>query len=86
MPINYLVGKLVDCARCGRDHKGIMLRPLERPIAMEDGTLVFTHWAPCPANGDPIVQRIIEPDREYDDCLHCGRVPFDHVCTWKDGF
>jgi hypothetical protein len=33
-------------------------------------------------------ERIVKtpPPREYDDCLHCGCVPIDHVCTWKNGF
>jgi hypothetical protein len=36
----------------------IVWRKLERPI--DDATIVWTHWAPCPTNGDPILMRITE--------------------------
>lgn len=44
------------CARCGGDHNEIQWETLERPIVDEDGT-TWTEWAPCPANGQPILSR-----------------------------
>lgn len=48
------VVKLRGCARCGGTHEGLMFRPLERPVA-RDGDEIATHWAACPANGEPIL-------------------------------
>lgn len=45
------------CARCGRDHHGLRFRLLDRP--MEDGADAYTHWAPCPTNGQPVVLRVM---------------------------
>jgi hypothetical protein len=44
------------CARCGLDHKEIEWKHFTRPIEDEDGT-VWTMWAPCPTNGEPILMR-----------------------------
>lgn len=44
----------VGCARClGRGHDNITFVPLTHPVAA--GEYLFTHWAPCPANGEPIL-------------------------------
>lgn len=52
------MSRLLGCARCGGDHEVTWLE-LERPIGAEDGLGDFTHWAPCPVNGDPILWRRI---------------------------
>ena len=45
---------LVTCARCQGDHdERIDWKPLTHPV--DD----FTHWAPCPANGEPILCKFI---------------------------
>lgn len=45
---------LHGCARCDGDgHPGIEFQPLTRPIEAEG--VAFTHWAPCPSTGEPIV-------------------------------
>jgi hypothetical protein len=43
------------CARCdvADAHKGITYEPLFLPITIAGTT--FTHWAPCPVNGQPIL-------------------------------
>ncbi len=47
------IEKLANCARCGFDHdKPITFKMLKRPMGD------FTHWAPCPNNGDPIILKI----------------------------
>lgn len=45
-----------SCARCGGDHDNVQWEQLQRPIVDDDGT-AWTHWAPCPTNGQPILQR-----------------------------
>lgn len=40
---------VLECPRCGGAHKDLRFEPLSR---MTD---VWTHWAPCPANGQPIM-------------------------------
>lgn len=47
--------KVVGCARCGGDHD-VTPRKLVQPFAPpECAPVVWTHWAPCPTNGDPIM-------------------------------
>jgi len=57
---------LIGCARChGEGHENITWQPLTFPVPDTDGT-EWTHWAPCPTNGEPILMRIQQVDRE--DC------------------
>jgi hypothetical protein len=35
--------------------------PLAHPVELDDGT-AFTHWAPCPTNGEPILLLIRKKD------------------------
>lgn len=46
-----------NCARCGGDHNEIQWEKLERPILDEADGIEWTHWAPCPKNGQPILMR-----------------------------
>lgn len=44
------------CSRCGGDHRAVEFRPLAQPFAPpEAGGLAWTHWAPCPTNGEPML-------------------------------
>lgn len=45
---------VIGCARCGQDHEPLDFKAFERPVVDQDGT-TWTHWAPCPTNGDPIL-------------------------------
>lgn len=44
---------LHHCARCSMDHNDMHWLPLDHHIDDSDGTK-WTHWALCPANGQPI--------------------------------
>ncbi len=47
---------VVACARCGDDHRAVRFEPMARPFApAEAAPIVWSHWAPCPANGQPIM-------------------------------
>ena len=37
------------CARCNGDHDDLEFRPFDLPARK------FTHWAPCPTNGEPVL-------------------------------
>lgn len=53
-----LVTDLVGCARChGDGHERLTFRKLTRPVEAEPGirAYTFTHWATCPATGEPIL-------------------------------
>lgn len=46
------------CARChGDGHEDLVFQPLTHPFTAEPGVsaYTFTHWAPCPTNGEPIL-------------------------------
>lgn len=45
------------CARCGGDHPNLTFERLDRHV---DGDPPMTHWASCPATGEPILMRIAE--------------------------
>jgi hypothetical protein len=45
------------CARCGGDHDQVRFQRMARAFAPpEAAPIVWQHWAPCPTNGDPIMQ------------------------------
>lgn len=46
-----------SCARCGEDHSDLVFKPFTHPIETHTRVL-FTHFAPCPTNGEPIVMEI----------------------------
>lgn len=46
------------CARCdGEGHRGMVFKRLTHPVE-RNGEITYTHWAPCPANGEPILLEI----------------------------
>jgi len=48
---------VVSCSRCGGDHRAVRFEPMARPFApAEAAPIVWTRWAPCPTNGQPILQ------------------------------
>ena len=53
------------CARCGGEHEAIEVKALTRPGEP------YTHWATCPANGEPILVAFIPDDEmdEFEDAL-----------------
>lgn len=60
-----ILKKVVNCARCDGTHENLEAKELERPmdpgIVNYDGsTMVWTHWAKCPTNGDPIMVMVTE--------------------------
>lgn len=52
---NITLTRLVGCARChGEGHDDITFKPLKHPVS-QDGKVRYTHWAPCPTTGEPIL-------------------------------
>ena len=65
MPGEHVPGEHVTdlngCARChGDGHEGLVFKPLEHAVEDADGE--YTHWAPCPTNGEPILMRFQDKD------------------------
>lgn len=63
--------QVTACARCGQDHE-VIFKKLTHPIQIFEDTRVrnaaffrnpsarlYTHWAPCPTNGEPILMRMM---------------------------
>lgn len=44
-----------SCARCGHDHNEVEFQALRAPITADSGDAEWTHWAPCPVTGEPIL-------------------------------
>jgi len=62
-----LLERLNGCARCwGDGHDNIAFEKLEHPFEPEGVKEAYTHWAPCPTNGEPILMAIV-PDEEDDE-------------------
>lgn len=51
-----IVPELRNCARCGGTHRNIHFKELTHYFVENDGT-VWTHYAPCPSNSEPILLR-----------------------------
>ena len=52
-----LLKKIIHCARCGEDHINIEAKKFTQPV-LEDAPsekALYTHWALCPTNGEPIL-------------------------------
>jgi hypothetical protein len=55
---------MVGCARCDGDgHEDVLFKPLTHPVQIEGWWFGF--WAPCPANGEPILMGV-SPKSEDD--------------------
>lgn len=48
------------CARCGGDHSLLSFSPFTNPIEESDGSVMWTHWALCPVNGEPILLATVD--------------------------
>ncbi|MFW6056851.1 MAG: hypothetical protein ACOC9B_06045 [Chloroflexota bacterium] len=46
-----------NCARCGKDHKGLAFHRLNRPFEEEEGG--WTFFAICPETNQPILMKDI---------------------------
>lgn len=51
-----LMAGVGNCARCGMNHQSLRFERLLHEIRDSDGT-VWTHWARCPTNGQPVLLR-----------------------------
>ncbi len=62
--MNEITVDVVGCARChGDGHPALTFRPFTHPVEGR-GVAVFTHWAPCPTNGEPILFAIVPSEEE----------------------
>lgn len=55
-----IVTDVGNCARCGEDHSMVAFKRLTHPC------LQFTHWAPCPTNGEPIMMHIVSQEEAFN--------------------
>lgn len=51
------IREIRGCARCGGNHDGpLEARELTRPFAPPEAFgVTWTHWLPCPTNGEPVM-------------------------------
>lgn len=52
-PHHTITTDVGNCARCKQDHQDLTFDPLSHPTD-------WTHWSPCPTNGEPIMLQIVE--------------------------
>lgn len=65
--------KIVHCARCGEDHLNLTAKPLTRPVmdySNNQEKVLYTHWVPCPVNGEPIL--VVEVDKDGSVSITTG--------------
>jgi hypothetical protein len=54
------------CSRCGGNHTALVFKKFDRPVAPADLTSTsWSHWAPCPATGEPILLSV-SPFERHD--------------------
>lgn len=51
------IQKIGNCARCDGTHENLVATRLTRPVLEDEPSefVLYTHWAPCPTNGEPIL-------------------------------
>lgn len=47
---------VVDCSRCGEDHRDLVFVAFDHPVAI--GGIKIGRWSSCPTTGDPILMQI----------------------------
>ena len=58
---NMKARNIKHCSRCVEDHAAVEMRELKRPFAPPEANgIEWTHWAPCPTNGEPILFIVTE--------------------------
>lgn len=60
-PLTAVVRSVRNCARCGADHSRMTFTKLRTPGQPPHPR--WTHWAVCPATGEPIMMTIQEDGR-----------------------
>jgi len=53
-----------NCARCGERHEQLTPRRLAQPHD-PSGPEVYTHWVPCPTNGEPILIAQVDTEASW---------------------
>lgn len=51
---SLVIDRIVDCARCGRNHQKLVFDRLHRPSGK------MTHWACCPRTRQPILLKVVK--------------------------
>jgi hypothetical protein len=46
---------VANCARCGGRHNKLKLKQFTNPVRDDQTDVIFTHYAPCPKMGQPIL-------------------------------
>jgi hypothetical protein len=55
-PIPLRIPVVHGCARCGGEHRELVADPLTRAFAPREAAgVAWTHWFPCPTNGEPVL-------------------------------
>lgn len=53
---SFEIKAIKGCARCGGEHLIVKAHELTRAFSPpEAGGIVWTHWFPCPATGEPVL-------------------------------
>lgn len=53
---HVVIALFADCSRCGGEHENLDFLRLDPP--MDVGGVLFTHWALCPTNENPILLKV----------------------------
>lgn len=78
---------VTHCARCGQNHCSLTFKKFSNPVRILEEklksrpfraipeTILYTHWALCPLNGEPILMRFVaRAASNVPDCCggNCG--------------
>ena len=80
---NHVMHHLPACPRCGGNHESVSFELLCFPIDDDAGYPPWTHWAPCPANGQPLLLKVFADDAWRDGVD--DNDDDDPADGWKDG-
>jgi hypothetical protein len=50
--------RIIRCSRCGKNHRELKAKKLTHPVRCPHRlTPLYTHWATCPTNKQPLLVR-----------------------------
>lgn len=72
--------RIEHCARCGGTHDDIDFKSLAQPFSPpEAAPVVWSKWAPCPANGEPIMMSVVDRATGEEIVAKHGSAYFEEV-------
>jgi hypothetical protein len=58
-----IITTVEGCARCGGKHADLDFKPFSQNSIKDSDGADWTHWALCPATGEPLILQVVQTDQ-----------------------